>query len=40
LTRAEQRGGVPCGGSLFLIEAGLDRASIGTAPALEGAVTS
>jgi hypothetical protein len=35
LTRAEQRGGVHCGGCLFLIEAGLHGAQSGTAPALE-----
>ena len=35
LTRAEHRGGVHCGGCLFLIEAGLHKAQSGTAPALE-----
>jgi superfamily I DNA/RNA helicase/DNA polymerase III epsilon subunit-like protein len=39
LTRAERRGGVQCGGSLFLIEAGLDGTKIGTAPALAASVT-
>ncbi|MFL5401608.1 MAG: UvrD-helicase domain-containing protein [Gemmatimonadales bacterium] len=35
LTRADRRNGLPCGGSLFLIEAGFQAAIAGTAPALE-----
>jgi DNA helicase-2/ATP-dependent DNA helicase PcrA len=38
LTRADRRAGIHCGGSLFLIEAGLRPATAGTAPALEAPV--
>jgi DNA helicase-2/ATP-dependent DNA helicase PcrA len=38
VTRADRRGGVHCGGSLFLIEAGLRPTMAGTAPALGGQV--
>jgi superfamily I DNA/RNA helicase/DNA polymerase III epsilon subunit-like protein len=38
LTRAERRSGTHCGGSLFLIEAGLRPSRAGTAPALEAPV--
>jgi superfamily I DNA/RNA helicase len=35
LTRTEQRFGYPCGGSLFLIEAGLAPEAVGTPPAMQ-----
>jgi superfamily I DNA/RNA helicase/DNA polymerase III epsilon subunit-like protein len=40
LTRAERRGGVPTGGSLFLTEAGLGRMELGIPSALAPQVTS
>jgi DNA helicase-2/ATP-dependent DNA helicase PcrA len=40
LTRAERRGGVPTGGSLFLTEAGLARMELGIPSALAPQVTS
>jgi UvrD-like helicase C-terminal domain/Exonuclease len=39
LTRTERRGGIPCGGSLFLIEAGLIGPELGISPALAAPVT-
>jgi DNA polymerase III epsilon subunit-like protein len=40
LTRADRRGGIPCGGSLFLTEAGLIGAEHGIPPALAAPATS
>jgi superfamily I DNA/RNA helicase len=40
ITRAERRGGLPSGGSLFLTEAGLVGSDIGIPPALAVPVTS
>jgi DNA polymerase III epsilon subunit family exonuclease len=40
LTRVERRSGVPCGGSLFLTEAGLMAPALGTAPAMGPEVVS
>ena len=39
LTRADQRGGISSGGSLFLAEAGLLGAELGIPPALAAPVT-
>ncbi|HEY9016607.1 MAG TPA: 3'-5' exonuclease, partial [Gemmatimonadales bacterium] len=39
LTRAERRAGIPTGGSLFLVEAGLLGSGVGTPPALAHPVT-
>ncbi|MGH7509520.1 MAG: UvrD-helicase domain-containing protein [Gemmatimonadales bacterium] len=38
LTRAERRFGLPCGGSLFLMEAELDPSAAGMSPAMEAPV--
>jgi hypothetical protein len=40
LTRVERRSEVPCGGSLFLTEAGLVASAVGTAPAMGPEVVS
>jgi superfamily I DNA/RNA helicase len=40
LTRADRRDGIPCGGSLFLTEAGLIGAEHGIPPALAAPATS
>jgi DNA helicase II / ATP-dependent DNA helicase PcrA len=40
LTRAERRAGTHCGGSLFLVEAGLEEVLVGTAPAMGAPVIS